>query len=300
MQEQGSKIICLGGWSNSSNIGGNVVAEVHNVFGKTEINYSNLPAYLKRHSTAKVENFVYCIGGASDATTVFPTNAVYRIDVNYFNDQNTTWSKVKPLNKTRDFFASAVVDNNIVVAGGLAILGPCALVELYEEHMDSWRNIASMIDSRYGHALIEFKGSLIALGGSGAFHNPLSSTEILHDLDGKWKLLQPMNFDRYRLAAVVCDGMLYAIGGKSQSGILNSVEKYDFESKSWSFVRNMNFPRWRHSACVLRGRIFVVGGQENTSGKYVSQMEYYNPKTDKWTIICDPNIEVCEHALVVL
>jgi N-acetylneuraminic acid mutarotase len=41
--------------------------------------------------------------------------------------------------------------------------------------------------------------------------------------------------------------------------------------------------RWGLSTCVVDGKIYAIGGGQDTSGKFLSTLEVYDPVTDTWT-----------------
>jgi len=293
-QEKDSKIICVRGiirergyYSNSKET---AVAEIHDLFGKENLHYPSLSICLSWHCAEKVDDFIFCIGGAIDTNEEGGTNSVYRMDLK----NSKRWDLVANMEYHRYLHASAVIDDKIVVAGGCYNGTPLKSVEVFEKSLTpksifsgdywqtKWRKLSPMTQARSGHALVACNNSLIAIGGSGGGYDACDSVEILSELEGQWRCLKPMNVRRNRLAAVVCDGQIYAIGGKSSTGIEKSVEKYDFSLKTWTYVASMNSPRWGHSACALYGRILVVGGQ-NEQGGGITQIECFNPDKDQWS-----------------
>ena len=107
----------------------------------------------------------------------------------------------------------------------------------------------------------------------------------------------------------VLDGLLYAVGGHDGPLVRKSVEVYNPESNQWSQVADMHrcrrnageywwtagmissgeryrFTRYHlHVAGVVanNGKLFVIGGDDGSSN--LSSVEFYNPKTDTWTIL---------------
>lgn len=59
---------------------------------------------------------------------------------------------------------------------------------------------------------------------------------------------------------------------------------FDIENNKWESLAPMHSPRYNASATVLNGYIYIAGGSYDE--EYYDEadcVEFYNPKTDKWT-----------------
>ncbi|KAG8128587.1 hypothetical protein E2320_015401 [Naja naja] len=76
--------------------------------------------------------------------------------------------------------------------------------------------------------------------------------------------------------------MMIAIG-------LASVEAYNYKVNEWFFVAPMNTRRSSvgvgvvEGVCSVNGLLYVVGGDDGSCN--LASVEYYNPVTDKWTLL---------------
>ena len=277
-----SKVIRIGGE------GSKFVAEVYNIFGKSSVNYPDLPAMISRHCSVKVDNYIYCIGGKIHGK---PTNKVYRMNL---NKTSLRWEEVASMMTKRMDFGAAAYDGNIVVAGGWAGQTGLNAVELYNVQTNKWKNISSMKQQRDDHAVVAVGETFYAIGGDGN-----NSVEQLNGLNGEWKNVQPMNYSREKFAAVYCNGFIYAIGGDDEEDGL-TVEKYDLTHNHWMVVSNLNVGRYHHGACVLSNKIYVVGGEKIDDGNAAEAMECYNPSIDQWEIIEGAVDDHTLHSLVAI
>ena len=290
LQDGKPKILCVGGSINET-----VFELFGKGIGKTTKTYPKLPLVVSGHGLAKVNNFVYCIGGL---TTGGPqTKRVYQINL---KDPVLKWTEVASLSKARSYFGCSVVNGRIVVSGGSGSGGSS---ESYNEGSNEWREISTLNHERYGHSVVGFGGRAYAIGGWGK-----KSTECLSHLNGKWEKSRSMKTSRYHFASVSCNGFIYAIGGLSSekseiSGISidteKSVEMYNPIENSWVDVKPMNIERSGHSACVVQDKIFVVGGK-NAENKFVHEIECYDPTREDWSIVGEVEAELYGHAITVL
>ena len=273
------KILCVGGNEKGD------VFELSIIFGQVTKVYPNLPLNVSGHCAAKVNNFIYCIGG--ETKEFIDTKRVFRLNL---NKDASIWKEVASLNKARSYFGCDILNDKIVVAG--VCRNPDS-TELYDERSNTWKMLSVLNESRYGNALVACEGRLYAIGGWGE-----SSAEFLSDFDAKWVKVEPMKTPRERYAAVSCGKFIYAIGGHSGK-TEKSVEKYYPHDNKWVAVKPMNVERWGHAACVVQDKIFVIGGM-NAENKPAFEIECYNTTNDTWRIVGETDIELYGHALIVV
>ena len=284
--ENDSTIFCIGGSNMTS------VVEIHDLRVKSNLSFPPLLFNVSWHCVVKIDQSVYCIGGAVNDISSNSTNKVYRLDL---SASEVKWNEVACMKKNRSGHASAIFKGNIVVTGGDFDKGDS--VELYDIKLDSWKFLEKMNIDRSGHELVVYDGDLYAVGGKSQ-ETIIRSAEKLSELNKNWQSVNPMKTPRFRFAAVNCRKAIYVIGGKSTNTVEQSVEIYNSKSKQWSFTGNLNIERWGHSACVFRGRIFVLGGWDKVSATR-KEMESYDTETKRWSLAGD-KIEVTGHALLVV
>ncbi|XP_078492427.1 kelch-like protein 33 [Ciona intestinalis] len=161
------------------------------------------------------------------------------------------------MNKRRFHAASAVLNDEMCVAGGMSgeVLSS---VELFNPVVNIWTNIGLMKTKRWNHALVFYNGRLFTFGGSdGDVFGRMTRLNSMESYDPReGKFLQPMNEGRSGLSGLVHNNEIYAIGGFN----LKSVECYNFRTNTWTKIRNMNKKRAGSCACVVNGKIYVIGG----------------------------------------
>ena len=272
------------------------VTEVYKFIRKSENNDSNSPKNLFYHNAVKLNDFVFCIGGAVDGNCGNSSSMAYKLNLN----GNSEWEKVASMTEKRSCFGAAVFDGYLVVAGGYNGKFRLDTAELYEERFKRWSSIASLTTIRDETVLVVANHKLFAIGGRDDEGHSLASVEQLDSLHGKWTAAKSMKKQRRYFAAVTCDGFIYAIGGQGQGkNVHKSIEKYDASKNKWSLKSSMNTERWKHAACVLDGKIYVVGGRD-AKDKPVKTIECYDPSTNKWTEVSEVEQEFSGHALITV
>ncbi|XP_078493169.1 uncharacterized protein LOC144748729 [Ciona intestinalis] len=185
-------------------------------------------------TSVKINNHVYTAGGDG-------SNTVECLDLNQVDGD---WYKVASMNEQRWGAASAVLNDQMCVAGGWDGYNTLSSVELYNPVVNTWTNIPPMKTKRYQHALVSYNGRLYTFGGYDG-SNPLNSMESFDPRDGKWKSLKSMNEERYALCGVVYNDEIYAIDyrgegrrGKSFFGVDHiSFSKFiDFDMRGSNFI----------------------------------------------------------------
>nr|XP_018672267.2 kelch-like protein 3 [Ciona intestinalis] len=108
--------------------------------------------------------------------------------------------------------ASAVLNDQMCVAGGCGGSNIFSSVELYNPMVNTWTNIPPMKTERYQHALVSYNGRLYTFGGHDDPYSSkcLNSMESFDPREGKWESLKPMNEKRNALCGVVYNDEIYA------------------------------------------------------------------------------------------
>ncbi|XP_078492733.1 uncharacterized protein LOC144748361 [Ciona intestinalis] len=262
------------------------LVQIYDVVGK-HLREIRSTLYERVGSTSvKINKHVYTAGGDK-------SNFVECLNLNQVGGD---WYKVASMNRQRQYAASAVLNDQMCVAGGWAG-GNNALssVELYNPVVNIWTNIASMKTKRYQHALVSYNGRLYTFGGNEKYFtsNPLNSMESYDPREGKWKSLKPMNERRPGLSGVVYNDDIYAIGGYE----LKSVERFNIRTNTWTNVGSLNHKRYASCACVVNGKIYVIGGYDDDASKSI---EAYDATINEWKIETHMETPIWDASVVAL
>ncbi|XP_078492582.1 kelch-like protein 12 isoform X2 [Ciona intestinalis] len=242
------------------------LVQIYDIVGK-HLREITSTLYERDGSTSvKINNHVYTAGG-------YGSNFVECLNLNQVDGD---WYKVASMKEQRWRAASAVLNDQMCVAGGLDGGYTLSSVELYNPVVNTWTNIASMKTERRDHALVSYNGCLYSFGGEDDYSNRFNSMESFDPREGQWKSLKPMNEGRHGLCGVVYNDEIYAIGGLG----LKSVERYNIRTNTWTNVGNLNHERCGSCACVVNGKIYVIGGGDAAS----KSIEAYDATINEWKI----------------
>ena len=291
----GSKLLSVGGNNSPTK-----VFEVFNLFGEEKSRFPDLPVKLKQHGCVVADNVIYCIGGCDSNEWKVVSRRVFQMNLKL---RQLKWEEIAPMINDNCEMGATNFNGTLVVAGGSDGLESIPNVQIYIKPLDEWKEISPLQQSRAGNILVSCDGSLYAIGGWSTCRGvePLKAVERLTNLKGTWKNVSPMLSSRCWFAAVNYKDSIYVFGGTSETAetALKSAEKYIPVNDKWSFVCSMHYERTGHAACVLRDKIFVVGGIDNL-GNVVNQIECYDPLHDVWSIVGKTEIDLLDHALVVV
>ncbi|XP_078484732.1 kelch-like protein 12 isoform X4 [Ciona intestinalis] len=170
-------------------------------------------------TSVKIRNHVYKAGGDE-------TNSVECLDLNHFY---IGWNKVSSMIEQRWFAASAVLNDQMYVTGGMNARYEALLsVEFYNPVINKWTYTALMKTKRYEHALVSYNGG-----------NELNSVERFNMRTHTWSKVSSMKYKRCGACACVVNGKIYVIGGYGDKESKMTIEVYDETSKKWRLESNM-------------------------------------------------------------
>lgn len=145
---------------------------------------------------------------------------------------------------------------------------------------NTWQNAGSLpVAVKYASTSV--LDNAVILTGGWSPRTRFSKLVFSYDSEsGVWKWLPPLNVGVDNHCSVVVKNELYVLGGISETGILDSVEKFD--QKNWISVSSMPEPLYAMSCAVFQDIIFVVGGRG--SGGEVDSIYIYNTSINQWQV----------------
>lgn len=189
------------------------------------------------------------------------------------------WEIGPPMPQARGETASALVDGQLIVIGGLrGTLGSTSnAVDVLDLESGEWRRGEPL---RLGvhHAAAVAVGQTVYLSGgarSATDWTPLGVVLRLRPDEG-WDLVTEMPEGRQGHAMVAIDDTLYIVGGV---GATDDTLIYDIGDREWT--RGAPLPEGRdHLRAVVRnGHVWALGGR---SGTPTGRVDVYYPKQDEW------------------
>ncbi|MDI9359004.1 MAG: kelch repeat-containing protein [Phycisphaerales bacterium] len=246
---------------------------------------SNIPNPLSASPGVAINNLLYFISGLSVKGANPNTSSLF------FNTNTGIWATLQTsINFTPlVYFATALVNDSIFVAGGNTNGVSSALFKVYNPHNNMWTvlNNATFIP-RQSFVGIAMGNKLYFVGGNyqdGMGGNTdTNAVQIYNKHTSLWSTITPAQGFTAREGFVGFNygGKLYFIGGKNKNGLVNTIEVYDTLTNTWSVANNQNFiARYGCSADIINNDIYVAGGI--TEGDTVSNVfQKYDVLNQKW------------------
>ena len=163
-----------------------------------------------------------------------------------FDPATNTWTILPDAPRARDHFAAAVIDDQLVCAGGrrsgagTGFFGTFDSVvlktDVYDFNTGIWSTLASPAGNiptgRAGASTAVLEGEVIVIGGESSTQSSAhKQTQALDLASGTWRSLTNLNIGRHGSQAIVSNGGVYiACGGGTRGGNmeLNSMEAFHF------------------------------------------------------------------------
>jgi hypothetical protein len=111
---------------------------------------------------------------------------------------------------------------------------------------------------RHAHALVVFRGKILALGGFGMGH-PLATIEEYDPATDRSTKKTDTLTRRGFFGAGVVDGRIYAIAGRTKE--IGPIERYDPAMDRWQLFDSIPARRNRFGSVVLGEAIYLIGGE---------------------------------------
>lgn len=282
---------------------------------KTWTQRADMPTPRSAFSTCVVNGKVFVIGGAIEK---FGDISISIVEM--YDPKTDTWEQKADMPTARVRPSAAVVDGKIYAIGGSEMkkfrVGPgwgytvklLATVEMYDPATDTWTKKADMPAPRSGSSCV-VDGKVYLIGGANKKQHRLENVEVYDPSTDTWARAKSMNHARSGAAISVVDGKIYVMGGVGWPQIpnhpgpfLSSVEVFNPKTNQWREKKEMPAPKSNHTASVIDGKIYVIGGGFRGKGlyTYLSTIETYDPKTDRWTQEPDMPIAKSGHDAIVI
>ncbi|WOF74254.1 hypothetical protein QMT40_001901 [Parvibaculaceae bacterium PLY_AMNH_Bact1] len=192
------------------------------------------------------------------------------------------WIEGAPSSSGRAFAASALLGEEIYIAGGAGISKPVSSVDAYDTIGDIWRALPALPLGLQQAAMASINGSLYASGGYTA-ESPGPDNAAFYQFDpavGVWVRGPDMPGARAWHGMVGVNGKLYVVGGVGPRA--NRVFVFDPMADEWS-VQSLALPAERSALAltVLAGEIYAIGGR-NPNGSPSARVDILDTSTGKW------------------
>jgi len=211
-----------------------------------------------------------------------------------------TWVRKADIPYAEDQLHGVVINDKLYSIGHLLPIG----IERYDPEIDKWSKVADLPIEEYcrsGFGVGAIDSKIYFVGGYDT--GPAPALEV-YDLNTRKLLkLADMPTPRSHPGVGVIDGKLYVVGGQNRFLVKNSgdalptLEMYDPKTNTWSKLADMPTRRAYMGIGVIEGKLYVAGGlrcdlifrdlAEFAEHNFLSALEVYDPKINKWSKLSD-------------
>ena len=229
-----------------------------------------------------LDGTIYLIGGLDGSRS--PQSGVFA-----YTPATNSWRSVAALPGARvDLAAATDADGTIYAIGGW--YGQTGVrngqkysntVFAYTPATNSWSQVASLPDARYGLAAATgADGTIYAIAGANAAYVAQSSVFAYTPATDSWRNVAALPGARVDLAAATdADGTIYALGGADASNSLqSSVYAYTPATDSWASRPILPGDlSGLGAAAGADGAIYAIGGQGDNGAAQATTLAHYPP-----------------------
>ena len=172
-----------------------------------------------------------------------------------------TWQRVVALPEARGALAAAVVDNRILVVGGVGPQGLANDLFIYEPATDAWTK-KTPAPTRRDHLTAGALGGLLYVAGGReeSLSKNLSTLEVYDSASDTWHPGPGMPTARGGVAGAIFDGLFVVPGGEQPSGTFTEVEAFDPVANHWLSLPPLPTPRHGLAAAAVGNTLYIIGG----------------------------------------
>jgi len=226
----------VGGWPSETPL---THILIYNPLMDTWLVGPEIPPHRQRGAAGTVvyQNRIYLVCGIVNGHT---SGWVPWLDA--YDPATNSWMELPDAPHARDHLQAAVINDQLVVAGGRksgymgqGLEATIAETDVYDFKTGRWRTLASpsgdIPTQRAGFTAVSAGNKVILLGGESGSQVPAHSEVEALDLDtGTWLALPSLNQGRHGTQALLSEGRLYiaaGCGNRGGSPELDSFERYE-------------------------------------------------------------------------
>jgi N-acetylneuraminic acid mutarotase len=245
---------------------GNRVSAAHEGFDPALDSWKggeNLPVPVQRAMAVTWEDTPVVLGGwrAEGSNQKVATDKVWRV-------VNSRWVELPPLLQPRAAATAAVVDDLLVVTGGVDASGKVLnTTEIYDG--TGWKLGAPMPTPRQMPASASDGRLVYVLGGSTGTSD-LTTVEAYDPVADTWTTMPALPEARSDFGVAITDSRLVAVGGMSSGRVLNSVEALDLTTSTWTALPDLASGRHGLAVAAVGKTVYAIGGSTSPADSQVS------------------------------
>eukprot|EP00742_Colponemidia_sp_Colp-10_P005797 GILJ01006199.1.p1 GENE.GILJ01006199.1~~GILJ01006199.1.p1 ORF type:complete len:496 (-),score=34.93 GILJ01006199.1:217-1704(-) len=237
-----------------------------------------VPMIMRRSmcSAAVIDQSIFLCGGVNEKE--------YFSVVDCYLPAIERWKGCPPMRAPRASLSTVTIDRRVFAVGGYNPKGHLNSVEAYDDRERRWMQCASMTCKRAAAAVCVKNGCIYAIGGTDGslFKTSVEMYEPRKDvwLSQDWN----MSYKRSGGCAISFQNDIIVVGGRTGKKlyhVLQTAERFSFDSKCWMPMAPVWTPRVDFGSCIMNNSIFVVGGR-NQQFQSLRAVEWYDVNMDRW------------------
>jgi N-acetylneuraminic acid mutarotase len=188
---------------------------------------------------------------------------------------------------------SAVAIGPVIYTFGGSAPGNLHRVLAYDTRSKRWSEPTELPTGLNHSQAVAYRGDVYLAGGYLDGLEPTSNFWRYDPRSSRWTQLPPMNQPRGAAAAAVIGGKLYVADGAPQTygvsnpgGPYDSLEIYDFGTRSWSDAPDAPVAVHHVDATALAGDFYMAGGRTDPEASS-SEFLRYDPEAERWERLPD-------------
>ena len=183
--------------------------------------------------------------------------------------------------------SAVVISGTVIVPGGYTAAGvPTAIVERYDPVADRWSTLAPLPAPRFAYALAAYQNQVVVFGGWDG--QRYVDTVFIYDATAnRWTTGAPLPLARGFSAATTLNAAMYVVGGYADGREFNNCDRYRPADDRWEPCAPLLVTRGGLGLVTVSNRVYAIGG--GWTG-YLSFSEWFDPRTNQWTVMSTPFI----------
>jgi non-specific serine/threonine protein kinase len=247
----GDKIWLFGGIGSRSS---STTTKVYDTASNRWSTGPGLPVALHHFTAVNYKGDPVVIGGfiPGEELTSGQSDAVYAL-------RDGTWQKLPSLNHKRAAAAAAVVNGQIVVAGGQADGKLVAPTEVFDG--ERWTDKAEIPTPREHLGAASDGRYLYAVGGRELSAGKNSKAVERYDpASNRWSELASMPEAAGSVGVAYAGGRIVAVGGEGTTAASDAVQGYDIKGGTWDGLPSLPTPLHGVAVTPVKDTVYAIGG----------------------------------------
>lgn len=260
------KIYAVGGHNGSQ---AQDSAEAYDIAARAWVALPSMLSPRYYHGVCVWEGKIFAIGGH---TGVCGTNSC-----EYFDIAANKWHRMPAMTTARYYLDTCAVAGKIYVVGGYNTQHGAASalqsVEVYDIAAGMWADVAPLSIPRKFHSACALGDKVYVFGGQSRDKDNLKSSEVYDPAKGIWEQFVDMETIRVEFGICTHNSCIFIAGAFQPSSafphgtrkFLNSVERYNLDTKRWTRLPDMTIARSDQGFCFHKNKLYIIGGFDGTT-----------------------------------